>query len=91
MSERQTRGWRSFLTGWQFRTATPAFEPGQQIQAYLTDFDASRNVGVARIGDTVLTVHGVDAGDVDALMTLRVRQFDKTHHRGDAEPTSPTR
>ena len=78
-------GWRSFITGWSFRTPTPAFEPGQRIDAYITDYDDAAQTGTARIGDTVLTVRGVDAGQIEQIVPMRITTFDTSAHRGEAE------
>ena len=79
-------GWRSFITGWSFRTPTPDFAVGQRIDAYITDYDRSAHVGLARIGDTVLTVRGVGPGRIEQLMSLRITAFDASQHTGEAEP-----
>jgi len=81
----QPTGWRSFFTGWHFRTATPEFAPGQQIEAYITGFDEQHQCAVARIGDTILSVPGAGPETVDQLMTLTIKHFDPASNTGQAE------
>lgn len=69
---------------WRFRSNTPAFAPGEEIRAYLTDFDPGTGEGIVRIGDTVLTVEGATASQVDQLVDLRVQSFDATRAAGRA-------
>jgi len=89
------QGWPSFFAGWQFRSATPRFEPGAEIESYLTDYDASAARGEARIGDTILTVHAADPAQIERIVILRIDSFDPNAHTGEAtviqavEPTAP--
>jgi len=76
---------KKLFKNWQFRSSTPSFEAGQRLQAYLTAFDADADVGIARIGDSVLKVKGARAVDVDHLLDLRIEYFDDASHRGIAE------
>ena len=78
-------GWRSFFTGWHFRSSTPSFSPGQQIEAYLTGYNEQNQCGEARIGDTILRVPGTRPDQVDQLLTLQITQFDPTSNTGEAE------
>ena len=72
------------FANWRFRTATPAFAPGEEIRAYLTGFDAASGKGVVRIGDTVLAVAGASAAQVDTLVDLRMESFDAARATGRA-------
>jgi hypothetical protein len=72
------------FANWRFRTDTPTFRPGEPIRAYLTGFDPASGEGTARIGDTVLTVAGVSAAQLDQLVELRVESFDAEHATGRA-------
>jgi hypothetical protein len=74
---------------WRFRSATPAFAPGEDIQAYLTGFDPATGEGTVRVGDTVLTVTGVEVGQLDQLVALRVESFDIARSTGQAKLRSP--
>lgn len=74
----------SLFGNWRFRTARPAFAPGEEISAYLTGFDAETGLGRARIGDTILLVAGACAGQVDRLVELRVESFDPARATGQA-------
>ncbi len=71
-----------YLAGWSFRTNTPSFEVGEEIDAYLT---GQRNgTAVARIGDTVLHVDGVSGSTVDDRVRVRIDAFDTSDHTGEA-------
>ena len=69
---------------WRFRSARPALAPGEEIRAYLTGFDGGAREGTMRIGDTVLSVEGADAGQVDQLVTVRIEAFDPAQSTGRA-------
>lgn len=75
---------KGLFANWRFRTSHPAFEPGQQIEVYLTGYDDATGKGQARIGDTILEVDGVRGEQVDTLVNLTVESFDKQSHRGAA-------
>ncbi|NBB93923.1 MAG: hypothetical protein GVY32_12240 [Gammaproteobacteria bacterium] len=75
---------KGLFANWRFRTAYPSFEPGQELEVYLTGFDEASGKGEARIGDTILEVEGVGGGQVDSLVVIRVESFDKPSHRGAA-------
>ena len=74
----------SLFENWRFRTSQPGFTPGEEIRAYLTGFDPDTGEGTARIGDTVLTVEGASAAQVDQLVELRVESFDVASATGRA-------
>ena len=74
-----------FFSGWTFRSNYPVFEPGQKLEAYITDFDPEQGTAHARIGDTILTVHGVTAEDFETIVPLRIRSFDTATHQGIAD------
>jgi hypothetical protein len=65
----------SLFENWRFRTSKPAFAPGEELRAYLTGFDPDTGEGTVRIGDTVLTVTGASAAQLDQLVELRVESF----------------
>jgi hypothetical protein len=67
---------------WRFRAAKPAFAPGEEIRAYLTGFDPATGEGTVRIGDTVLSVTGASAVQLDQLVALRIERFDATSATG---------
>jgi len=71
-----------YFAGVGFRTSTPAFEPGEEISAFVTGYDG--DTPVARIGDTVLRVEDAPADAVDARARLRVESFDEAAHTGTA-------
>lgn len=72
------------FANWRFRTARPAFAPGDQIRAYLTGFDPDTGEGTVRIGDSVLTVERAAAAQVDQLVELRVESFNVANAVGRA-------
>jgi hypothetical protein len=74
----------TLFRNWRFRAAKPGFVPGEDIRAYLTGFDPVTGEGKARIGDTVLTVAGAAADQLDQLVDLRVESFDATRAVGRA-------
>jgi hypothetical protein len=74
----------SLFENWRFRTSQPAFARGEKIRAYLTGFDPVAGEGTARIGDTVLTVAGASAAQMDQLVELRVESFDVASATGRA-------
>jgi hypothetical protein len=74
----------ALFRNWRFRNAKPCFDPGEDIRAYLTGFDPATGEGTARIGDTVLTVTGAAAVQLDQLVDLRVESFDAAHAVGRA-------
>lgn len=72
-----------YLTGWSFRSATPSFEPGQEITVVLTGVRGDDVV--ARVGDSFLTVDGASPEDVDRRAKIKVTEFDDDDHDGRAE------
>jgi hypothetical protein len=74
----------SLFENWRFRSSTPAFAPGENIRAYLTGFDPATGEGMVRIVDTVLTVTGASAAQLDQLVDLRVESFDAQQATGRA-------
>lgn len=75
----------SLFKTWTFRTARPTFEAGEELNVYLTAFDASSGRGEARIGDSILEVEGARPEQLDKLVTLKVASFDAQAHRGQAQ------
>jgi hypothetical protein len=73
----------AFLAGFGFRTKTPSFETGQEIECMVTG-RADDGV-VARIGDTILRIDDAPPDAVDTIVRARVTEFDETTHRGTAE------
>lgn len=70
-----------FLAGWQFRSRAPAFEPGAELVAYVTDADGGTSV--LRIGDSRLELD--EHVPEDTQVRVRVTAFDDESHRGQAE------
>jgi hypothetical protein len=71
------------LAGLTFRTATPAFEVGEEFTAYVTGTDETG--ALVRIGDSVLRLGEGDESLVDRRVRLRVEAFDAEAHEGRAE------
>ncbi|WP_135533579.1 MULTISPECIES: TRAM domain-containing protein [Halostella] len=72
-----------YTRGWSFRSATPSFEPGQEISAFLTGVRGDDVV--ARVGDSTLVVDGATPDDVDRKARIKVTEFDDNDHDGRAE------
>ncbi|GGN14601.1 DUF7513 family protein [Halarchaeum nitratireducens] len=75
--------WTKLTAGWSFRTSTPSFEEGDEFVVFVTDTDDGVR---ARVGDTVLTVHGAPDGAREGTkIAVRVSDFDDAAHTGDVE------
>jgi len=72
-----------YLKGWSFRSATPSFEPGQEITVFLTGVRG--DAVVARVGDSTLAVDGATPENVDKKARVRVTEFEDNDHDGRAE------
>lgn len=75
---------RRLFAHWRFRADRPQFKPGDELRAYLTAFDPATGQGQMRIGDTVLSVDGAAAGQLDELVEVRIEQFDAARAVGRA-------
>ncbi len=73
-----------FLQGWEFRSATPSFEAGEEITAYMTGYMPEQNIGVVRIGDSILTIPEAELENVDTLLRLEITSFDEARYHGKA-------
>ena len=73
----------SFLAGVGFRTATPAFEPGETVTLIVTGLDG--DVALARVGDTVLRVRGAPEAALDKKVRIEITSFDGANASGEAE------
>ncbi|WP_411963317.1 hypothetical protein [Haloferax sp. YSMS24] len=71
------------LAGWTFRTATPAFETGEEITAYVTHRDEDGYL--VRVGDSKLRIGEAEGIDIETKVLLKVTSFDDTTHEGTAE------
>ncbi|WP_416839591.1 hypothetical protein [Haloferax sp. DFSO52] len=71
------------LAGWTFRTATPAFDVGDEITAYVTHRDDDGYS--VRIGDSVLRIDDVDGLEIETKVLLRVTSFDADASKGTGE------
>ncbi|WP_225334420.1 DUF7513 family protein [Halomicrobium urmianum] len=77
---------RQYFKGWHFRTATPSFDPGEEVIVTLTDYDEGRGQVFARVGDSRLYAedsHGESA--VGKRVRFRVESFDADAHEGEGE------
>jgi hypothetical protein len=70
----------SLRAGWTFRTATPEFEVGEVITAYVTDADAEGST--VRIGDSVIRLPEADSELVESKVRLEITAFDATTSEG---------
>ncbi|WP_396612757.1 hypothetical protein ACH9L7_05645 [Haloferax sp. S1W] len=71
------------LAGWTFRTATPTFEPGEVITAFVSDNDG--NDIIVRIGDSILRIEGDTEAQAETKVSLKVTSFDAQNYVGTAE------
>lgn len=76
-----------YLKGWQFRTNQPSFEPGDEIQLYVTDTEDG--IPVARIGDSFIHISDGSAALVGTRIRVRVEQFDADTNVGTATMLEP--
>ncbi|WP_435335640.1 DUF7513 family protein [Haloarchaeobius sp. TZWWS8] len=74
----------SVFAGFGLRSATPEFQKGETITAFVTGVDDGD--AIVRIGDSHLRVTGVDnaASLVDERVELRVESFDEGNNLGEA-------
>ena len=73
---------RKYLEGWTFRSNTPTFEPGEEIDAFVTGREDG--TAIARIGDTKLRLPDGPDGILDTRVRLRIEEFDPNRHTGRA-------
>ncbi|WP_255169458.1 DUF7513 family protein [Natrononativus amylolyticus] len=76
---------KKYLKGWQFRSTTPTFEPGQTVNVFVARYDEREGVGIARIGDTILAVEGAEPAHVELQVRVRVTEFDAETAEGRGE------
>jgi hypothetical protein len=69
------------LAGWGFRTRTPAYSPGDELEAYVTGYDGTS--ATVRIGDTVIDLQDGDESLVERRVRVRVESFDESTSRGE--------
>ncbi|GAB7093405.1 hypothetical protein JCM30237_05570 [Halolamina litorea] len=72
----------AFVAGLGFRTATPRYEAGDELDVIVTGRDGDD--ALVRIGDTVLRLPGADVA-VDDEVRIRVTEFDAYSSTGTAE------
>ncbi len=72
----------AFFEGLEFRTATPQYEPGDELAVIVTGRDGDD--ALVRIGDTRLRLPDTDVA-VDAEVRIRVTAFDADDATGEAE------
>lgn len=76
-----------YLKGWRFRTSKPSFEPGEEMQLFITDIEG--NTLIARIGDSVIHISEGSPALVGTRVRVRVEQFDDNTHVGNATLLEP--
>lgn len=74
-----------YLKGWSFRTTTPSLEPGATVHVFVTEQDPGSGEGIAFVGDTVLHVENFDPDYLDALVAVRILEFDAERSVGRGE------
>jgi hypothetical protein len=70
-----------YLAGWQFRSRTPSYAPGDELVVNVTDVDD--DTSLVQVGDTRLKLD--ERVPTGARVSVRVTAFDEETHRGDAE------
>ncbi|SDW75619.1 hypothetical protein SAMN05443574_106175 [Haloarcula vallismortis] len=71
-----------FLTGMSFRSTTPTFEAGEEIEVYVTELDEESGELVAQVGETRLHFENGETDIVGCRVLAKVESFDDTEHRG---------
>ncbi|ELZ26072.1 hypothetical protein C474_20266 [Halogeometricum pallidum JCM 14848] len=72
--------WNKLTAGLHLRTATPTYEPGEELVAFVTGAEGSTLL--VRIGDSVIELPDGDPALVDATVRFEVESFDAGTHRG---------
>lgn len=65
-----------YLKGWTFRAARPTLTVGDTVDAFVSEYDEANDVGIARIGDTVLYVEGAGPEHEEYRVRVEVTSFD---------------
>ncbi|RBI61058.1 hypothetical protein DMJ13_15105 [halophilic archaeon] len=71
-----------FFKGVGFRTNRPVFEPGEEIEVYVTGYEG--DTAIARVGDSVLRISDAPPDVLDRRVRLRIEEFDDNDHDGQA-------
>lgn len=74
-----------YLEGLAFRTSTPSFDVGAELTLFVTDYDETDDVAVARVGESRLAIPDATADAVGNRARITVTEFDDTVYRGQAE------
>jgi hypothetical protein len=72
----------AFVAGLTFRTATPEYSPGDELEVIVTGRDGDD--ALVRIGDTILRLPATEVA-VDEEVRIRVTAFDAEESTGEAE------
>ncbi len=72
-----------YLKGWQFRTNTPAFEPGESVELFV--FDVIDGTPVASVGDTKLFIEDATPELAGTRAIVEITSFDDDEHTGSAK------
>lgn len=88
---------KKYLKGWRFRTNQPSFEPGEELQLFVTDIK-DENVNedgdvdgtlIARVGDSFIHISDGSAALVGSRVRVRIERFDADSHTGHARLLEP--
>lgn len=71
-----------FLAGATFRTTTPSFAGGDEIEVYVTDYDEADGDLYALVGETRLSFVDGSPDLVGCRVLARVESFDDDAHSG---------
>jgi hypothetical protein len=74
---------RKLFAGWTFRTNRPSYSAGDELTAFVTDYEGG--AARVRIGDTIITLADAEAGLADRLVRFRVTEFDAEESTGRGE------
>jgi hypothetical protein len=74
---------RKYFKAWSFRSAKPTFDPGDELEVFVTG--VRNGTPVARIGDTVIEIPDAPVELVDSRVRIRVTDFDSGKYEGRAE------
>jgi hypothetical protein len=71
-----------YMAGWKFRTTTPDYDPGEEIEVMVTSMKDGK--AKARIGDSVLRIKDAPEGALNMRLLVEVDEWDTEDHIGEA-------
>lgn len=70
-----------YLTGWRFRTNRPSFDPGEEVQLFVTEVEDG--TPIARVGDSFIHLTDGSEALVGRRVRIRIENFDSNTHVGN--------